>query len=98
MSVHPLETYLAECHAIRATGANVPETSYYPALSALLNEVGRHLKPRVRCFMGLRDLGAGMPDGGLFTESQLDRGSSGSCSQEAPPLREPSRISSGIIV
>ncbi|MGH8736539.1 MAG: type ISP restriction/modification enzyme [Burkholderiales bacterium] len=70
MTASPLETYLAECRAVRATGANVAETSYYPALSALLNEVGRHLKPKVRCFMGLKNQGAGMPDGGLFTESQ----------------------------
>lgn len=73
MSTHPLETYLDECRAVRATGANVPETSYYAALSALLNEVGRHLKPRVRCFMGLKNQGAGMPDGGLFTESQYGK-------------------------
>ena len=53
MSLHPLETYLADCHAIRTTGANAPETSFYPALSALLNEVGRHLKPKVRCVMGM---------------------------------------------
>ena len=73
MSAHPLETYLAECRAVRATGANVAETSYYPALAALLNEVGRHLKPKVRCFMGLKNQGAGMPDGGLFTESQFGK-------------------------
>lgn len=71
--MHPLETYLAECRAVRATGANVPETSYYPPLAALLSEVGRHLKPKVRCFMGLKDQGAGMPDGGLFTESQYGK-------------------------
>lgn len=73
MSIHPLETYLADCYATRATGANAPETSFYPALSTLLNEVGRHLKPRVRCVMGLKNQGAGMPDGGLFTESQFRR-------------------------
>lgn len=71
MSVHPLETFLADCHAVRTTGANAPETSFYPALSTLFNEVGRHLKPKVRCVMGLKDQGAGMPDGGLFTESQF---------------------------
>jgi putative ABC transport system substrate-binding protein len=69
--VHPLETFLADCHAVRTTGANAPETSFYPALSTLFNEVGRHLKPKVRCVMGLKDQGAGMPDGGLFTESQF---------------------------
>ena len=73
MSIHPLETYLSDCYATRATGANAPETSFYPPLSALLNEVGRHLKPRVRCVMGLKNQGAGMPDGGLFTESQFRR-------------------------
>ena len=73
VSVHPLEAYLADCHAVRATGANVPETSFYPALSTLFNEVGRHLKPKVRCFMGLKNQGVGMPDGGLFTESQYKK-------------------------
>jgi len=73
VSASPLETYLAECRAVRATGANVQETSYYPALSALLNEVGRHLKPKVRCFMGMKNQGAGMPDGGLFAESQYGK-------------------------
>jgi hypothetical protein len=34
VSVHPLETYLAECRAVRATGANVAESSYYSALAA----------------------------------------------------------------
>lgn len=73
MSVHPLETYLTDCHAVRATGANAPETSFYAALSTLLNEVGLQLKPKVRCVMGLKDQGAGMPDGGLFTESQFGK-------------------------
>lgn len=73
MSVPSLETYLKECRAIHATGANAPETSFYPALAGLFNEVGRHLTPRVRCVMGLKDQGAGMPDGGLFTESQFKR-------------------------
>ena len=73
MSAHPLETYLGDCDQIRHTGANVPETSFYPALSNLLNEVGRHLKPRVRCVMSLANRGAGLPDGGLFSESQFKR-------------------------
>lgn len=64
MSAHPLETYLSDCYSVRVTGANAPETSFYPALSTLLNEVGRHLKPKVRRVMGLKDQGAGMPDKG----------------------------------
>ena len=68
-----LETYLAELRDIRSLGAAVEETAYYPALANLLTEVGKKLKPKVRCVMGLRDLGAGFPDGGLFTEEQFDK-------------------------
>ncbi len=32
------------------------------------------MKPRVTCVMGLKDRGAGMPDGGLFTPDQFRRG------------------------
>lgn len=70
---HPLEIYLRDCDQIRQTGANAPETSFYPALSNLLNEAGRHLKPRVRCVMNLANRGAGLPDGGLFAEPQFRR-------------------------
>jgi len=68
--MHPLETYMEALQAIRASGAAVKETSYYPPLSNLLNEVGKKLKPKVRCIIHLQDTGAGLPDGGLFTEEQ----------------------------
>ncbi|MCL4465743.1 MAG: N-6 DNA methylase, partial [Chloroflexi bacterium] len=71
--MQPLETYLDEMRLIHSSGANTPETSYYPTLANLLNEVGKTLKPRVRCIMGLRDQGAGLPDGGLFTPEQFPR-------------------------
>ena len=67
-----LETYLRELYEIRSTGAGVKETSYYPALSKLLNEVGKPLKPRVLCVIHLQDRGAGLPDGGLFTADQFN--------------------------
>jgi hypothetical protein len=70
----PVEAYLAELAAIRASGATVPETSGYGALATLLNEIGHHLKPRVRCFINLANTGAGIPDGGLFVASQLQKG------------------------
>lgn len=70
----PLETYLSELRDIRATGAGQPETSFYPALAGLLNEVGKTLKPKVRCIINLKNRGAGMPDGGLFTADQFRRG------------------------
>lgn len=68
-----LEEYLSELRTIRSTGAGVPETSYYPALSNLFNAVGSVLKPRVRCLIHPQDEGAGIPDGGLFTADQFER-------------------------
>jgi hypothetical protein len=49
MAMHPVETYLKDLSEIRRTGGGVAEESYYGALENLLNEVGRKLKPRVRC-------------------------------------------------
>lgn len=81
-----LESYLTELNQIRATGAAVEETSYYPALANLFNAVGRSLKPKVRCNMNLRNQGAGLPDSGLYTADQF-RASSG----EPKPGQLPSR-------
>ena len=69
-----LEAYLAELRDIRASGGAVPETSGYGALATLLNDIGRHLKPRVHCFINLTNTGAGIPDGGLFVANQLQKG------------------------
>ncbi|HJT79118.1 MAG TPA: N-6 DNA methylase, partial [Gemmataceae bacterium] len=66
--------YLRELYEVRSTGAGVKETSYYPALANLLNAVGHTLKPRVRCVINLANRGAGMPDGGLFTPDQFQKG------------------------
>jgi hypothetical protein len=52
--MHALETYLRDLRDIRATGAAVKETSYYPPLANLLNAVGATLKPRVRCVISFR--------------------------------------------
>ncbi len=72
-----LEEYLSELKAIHDTGAGVPETSYYPALSNLFNEVGKSLKPKVRCIIHIGDRGAGIPDGGLFTADQFQHQADG---------------------
>jgi hypothetical protein len=74
--MHPLESYLEDIQAIRSSGAAVKETSYYPALANLLNEAGKSLKPKVRCIIHLQDTGAGLPDGGLFTEDQVRKDAS----------------------
>jgi hypothetical protein len=73
MSVHPLETYLKELSEIRSTGGAVPEESCYGALENLLNEVGKKLKPKVRCVRQVADTGAGHPDFGLYTADQFQR-------------------------
>ena len=84
---HPLIDYLADCRARHRTGAVTPETSYYGPLETLINAVGKKLKkPKVRCFMSLGNTGGNMPDGGLFTPDQIQRGED----QPVPGLK-PSR-------
>lgn len=77
LSLRIVEQYLSELKAIRASGAGVAETSYYPALSNLFNEVGKTLKPKVRCIINIRNRGAGLPDGGLYTADQFPRNADG---------------------
>src|SRR5258708_28185630 len=76
-----LEIYLEELSAIRSSGAAVRETSGYPALANLFNAIGHTLKPKVRCFIQMKNSGAGLPDGGLFTSDQLKN-----TDEEAPLL------------
>ncbi|MCE5323080.1 N-6 DNA methylase [bacterium] len=73
--MNPFETYIRELYTAHATGANVAETSYYGALANLSNEIGKTLKPKVNCVINLRNQGAGLPDGGLFTPDQLRKNS-----------------------
>lgn len=68
-----LDNYLRDLRDTYATGENVKETSFYPALSVLLNSVGAMLNPKVRVVINIRNRGAGLPDGGLFTAKQLKR-------------------------
>jgi hypothetical protein len=44
-----LETYLRDLRDIHNTGAAVKETSYYGPLANLFNDLGKTLKPKVRC-------------------------------------------------
>lgn len=67
--MHPLEKFLGQVRYIRGPG--VPEQSYYGILEALINTVGDDLKPEVRAVFQLKDVGAGIPDGGLFTADQF---------------------------
>jgi hypothetical protein len=83
----PLEAYLAELASVRASGAGLPETSYYPALANLFDAVGRQLQPRVHCVMQLRNRGAGLPDGGFFTAEQLRTGGADGVVADQLPAR-----------
>jgi len=69
--MHPLEAYLQDLTQTRTSGANVKELSFYPALKDLFDAAGKTLKPKVRCVISLKNQGAGLPDGGLFTLKQL---------------------------
>jgi hypothetical protein len=83
---NPLDTYLKELRDIRGTGAAVPETSFYPALANLLNEIGKTLKPKVHCVINIANRGAGLPDGGLFTADQIKKNDPNPM-QGQPPTR-----------
>lgn len=67
---------------MHASGSGTQETSHYTAIDNLLDGIGNTLKPRVRRVMQLKNLGAGNPDGGLFTVDQFDR------KTEAPRTRQ----------
>src|SRR5713101_8365606 len=86
MAYNPLEDYLRKLRDIRRSGSAVPETSYYPALAALLDAVGATLKPKVRCIVNPSH-GAGIPDVGLFTPDQFQKPSAA----EPLPGTKPSR-------
>jgi hypothetical protein len=68
----PLKTYLTTLREDRQHGTK--ETSSYGALQTLCDEVGKKLKPRVRCIAQLKNRGAGQPDGGFFTADQFQEG------------------------
>lgn len=65
-----LSDYLQKVRTIQAA-PSTPELSFYNALADLLNAVGEDQEPPVQCVMNLKDTGAGLPDGGLFTVDQL---------------------------
>jgi len=47
-----IENYLRRMSEIRRTGSAVKETSFYGTLETFFNEVGKTLKPKVRCDLG----------------------------------------------
>ena len=65
-----LEIYLTHLTAFRS--ATTGETSHYTALETYLNRLGETLKPKVKANAHPRNTGAGIPDLGLFDETQPD--------------------------
>lgn len=83
----PLEKFLHDVHEIRSSRAAVDETPYYGSLETLFNEVGKTLKPRVRCIIHIKNQGAGLPDGGFFTAEQFDKKLGHEPKEGQPPSR-----------
>jgi hypothetical protein len=69
------------------SGSGVKETSYYGTLANLFNEVGKTLKPRVRCIINIANKGAGLPDGGFFTPDQFQKRAKGELIEGQLPSR-----------
>ena len=63
--------YFTDLLKIRKSGGGTPELPYYTPLANLLNAIGGGLEPQVFCMGGLKQLGAGHPDHGLYTAQQL---------------------------
>jgi hypothetical protein len=85
--MNPLETYLQNLYVIHSSGSAVKETSYYGTLENLFNEVGKTLKPKVRCIVNIQNKGAGLPDGGLFTPDQFQKRIKGELIEGQLPAR-----------
>jgi len=67
-----VEAYLTALLEIRDTRSQ-PETSFYPALRDLLNDVAKASGLKQFCVMQMSNQGAGFPDGGIFGSSQHRR-------------------------
>jgi hypothetical protein len=68
-----IESFLSDLRDTHLSGVGVKETSYYPYLSNLLNFTGKALKPKVRCIIHPRSIGAGLPDGAMITADQKSK-------------------------
>ena len=68
------EEFFESVRRVRALGAGTPETAYYPALHTLFERVGGSLSPKVFALSQLANTGAGSPDYGLFSASQVQKG------------------------
>jgi hypothetical protein len=63
-----LKQYSREMAQIHGSGEASDETSFYPALLTVLNQVGNTLSPAVHCVLTPRNRGSGIPDGAIFMQ------------------------------
>ncbi len=71
--MNPLEIYLKELYEIRSSGAAVKETSYYPPWRTCSTRSARPSSPRCSASSTCKNRGAGLPDGGFFTQEQFQK-------------------------
>src|SRR5690242_2018756 len=83
-----LEMYLNWLHDMYEMQMSVAETSYYPVFQKLLNDIGGGLKPAVNALVHLKNTGAGIPDMGLFDETQAAEQKPAHGIVEAKPFAE----------
>ena len=68
-----LANYLQRMSQDKRSGSAVKETSFYGFIQNLFDEIGKDLKPKVRCVINLQNRGGGIPDGGFFTPNQFQK-------------------------
>src|SRR5437763_1566528 len=86
--MYPLEVYLQDICQIHTAGS-APETSYYPALAKLLNELGKTLQPPVTCITHPKGVAGNLPDAGFYTRQQVQK--SRRAGEDGPMGQKPER-------
>ncbi len=84
-----VKRYIRDLWEDYASGEAVPETSWYGALQNLLND---ELALSVKAIVNIRNRGAGIPDGGLFTADRLRRRGNTANLQSGGPVGFPSQL------
>jgi hypothetical protein len=73
MTDSPLIAYLSKLGSKAAVVGTGKETTHYGALTELLESVGASLKPKIIPIQHPPDVGAGVPDFGLYSADQVKR-------------------------
>ena len=79
-----LQKYFQRMQEVRSTSGGTSEMPYYGAIEDLINGLGKAMRPAIICNSQLKDMGAGRPDFGLFSEKQCSRPRKEKTSAERP--------------